>query len=687
LRGINVEYLRIKKDMSMEEIDRFTEQCIKAMTLKEKVYCMTGRRSMLAMLMDIIVFRHYNRVPYCTTPVKRLGIPAVKFSDGPKGVVMGKSTCFPVTMARGASFDKKLEERIGEAVAREIRAQGGNFFGGVCINLLRHPAWGRAQETYGEDTYHLGEMGAALVRGVQKHNVMACIKYYAANSMENSRFKVNVRLSQRTLREVYLPHFKRCIDEGAASVMGAYNRLLNEQCCESKLLLQHILRDEWKFDGFTISDFVYGIKDAAKAVQSGLDIEMPSPLKYGKKLMKLLETGDIKESYIDRSAACIIRTIVKFASRKEHEKYTKGMIVSPEHRKLALEAAEKSMVLIKNDSVLPFNKRSIKKLALIGKLATVENTGDHGSSRVHPPYVITPMKGLSDYLQGVQLLYFDGQDLEAAKRGAEEADAVIIVAGCEHNDEGEYLSERMQVGGDRKYLTLKPNESALINSIAPLNKNTAVALIGGSAIVMEDWQHSAPAILMAFYSGMEGGRALAKILFGEANPSGKLPFTIARKESDYPFFDSTLEEIEYGYYHGYTLFDKEDVEPAFHFGHGLSYTQFRYKNAEIQVNGDEVKVSLIMKNVGKMPGEEVVQLYVGFENSSVDRPKKVLKGFKKIYLNPGVEKKVTLTVKKKDLAYYDEVKKCWVDEDIDYSAYIGISSNEKDLSKLAFRFS
>ena len=338
--------------MTREEIDQTANNLLQRMTLKEKVWMLNGNWDMIN---NQLKYKNgYNPVPIATNGVKRLGIPPVKFSDGPRGAVVGKSTCFPVSMARGASFDCDLERRIGEVIAKEIRAQDGNFFGGVCVNLLRHPAWGRAQETYGEDPFHVGEMGASLTKGVQAHNVMACVKHYAFNNIENSRFYVDVQMDDRTLHEVYLAHFKRIIKAGAASVMGSYNLFRGDQACESRLLLTETLREDWGFEGFTISDFIFGVRDGKKAIEAGLDIEMPLPVHYNQKLLALVEEGKVSEDTINQAVFRVLKTQLVFQNTPDPIPYTKDLITHPEHIALAQEAAEKSMVLLKNEGqVLP----------------------------------------------------------------------------------------------------------------------------------------------------------------------------------------------------------------------------------------------------------------------------------------------------------------------------------------------
>ncbi len=406
-----------KKDqctLSREEIDAKAESLLKQLTLKEKVWMLNGNWDLL-----VNTIRHknsYNPTPICTSGNKRLGISPVKFSDGPRGVVMGHSTCFPVSMARGASFDRTLEKKIGEVIGKEARAQGANYFGGVCINLLRHPAWGRAQETYGEDPFHVGELGSALTEGVQEHNVIACAKHYAVNNIENSRFFVNVKADGRVMREVYLAHFKRVIDSGAASVMGAYNLYEGDQACESKFLLTDILRDEWGFEGFAISDFIFGVRDGEKAIQAGLDVEMPLPVQYKQNLLKAVEDGRVPENLIDRAVLRVVKTLLVFENTPEKMEYTPNLVACPEHIKLAQEAAEKSMVLVKNEGgVLPFRKDA-RKVLVLGKLAAQENTGDHGSSRIYAPYVITPLDGLKKYFgEGVEITHLDETQIARAK--------------------------------------------------------------------------------------------------------------------------------------------------------------------------------------------------------------------------------------------------------------------------------
>ena len=687
-----VEKIPLTENCSKEDICTFVESVIPQLTTEEKIGIMSGQITEKKLLDDLFVIEHYNVAPYPTMEVERLGLPNVKFVDGPRGVVAGSATCFPVSIARGATFDRDLEEEIGKCIGAEVRAVGGNYYGGVCINLLRNPRWGRAQECYGEDQYHLGEMGAALTRGVQSQNVMACVKHFALNSIENARFKANVQVDMRTLQEVYLPHFKRCIEEGAASVMCAYNAVLGKHASESRLLLRDILRDQWGFEGFTLSDFLWAVYDGAKSVKAGMNIEMPCVAHYVEDIPKALEDGRLEEADLNEAVGYILRTTLYYETRKDPQSYGPEVLACPEHIKVARRAAEESMVLLKNDNnVLPFDKAKTKKIVVLGELGDTENIGDHGSSKVHPYYTITPFRGLMKAMPCAEVLYNDGKDIEKARELAQAADAVVIVAGYIHCDEGEYLSDRADIaegemGGDRVSMRLHSRDVDLIHGLKDVNPNTVVSIIGSSAILIDEWEKDVPAILFSFYSGMEGGNALADILFGDVCPSGKLPYTVARTEEDYPFFDPDCTEITYEYYHGYCKMDKENKEVAYPVGYGLSYTEFKIGNTEVEICNDTAKLVVTVENTGKVKGADVIQLYIGCEGSKVDRPVKVLRDFARVTLEPGECKRIALSVKKDQMAYFDEKANEWKTEDIQYIAYVGDSSRNCELQKVKFRF-
>lgn len=696
------------------DIARLSEKLVSEMTLEEKIDQLYGEKKIKLMPKFIVNFLVKKRFPHVYVGRnERLHIPPWVLSDGPRGArVMRQDvdavTTFPVAMARGASWDIKLEKRINEVIATEMRANGTNYAATPCINLLRHPGWGRAQETYGEDPWLLGEFGVAAVQGIQKHNVMACPKHFALNSIENSRWVVNVDIDERTLREVYLPQFKKTIQVGKpASLMSAYNQVRGEFCGSNKELLTDILRNEWGFDGFVSSDWMYGIYDGVAGVKAGLDVEMPWQNAYSYDAIKKgIDEGKIAEKDIDKLVLRSLKTRLKYAFAKDNMEYPRSLIAEQSHIALAKEAAEKSMVLLKNQNVLPFSKFGNKKIAVIGRLADVANTGDQGSSDAHPPYVVTPYQGIKKYNEalGNEVILNNGSDLQSAISLAKEADEVIVVVGYTFEDEGEYIitsREKMEIsakakkligekglGGDRESLKLSPEDERLILSLAGINKNLVVTYIGGSAIDLSAWNDKVPAILFTWYAGMEGGNALANILYGDVNPSGKLPFSIAKNENDYPYFNPYIENIKYDYYHGYTLFDKKNIEVDYPFGFGLSYSNYKYSNLQIPSSklgeNEKITVSVDVENTGTLQGEEVVQLYVGFKNSHIDRPIKLLRAFDKIRLQAHEKKTVTMEVVAQDLAWYNSDTDQWEIESMEYELYIGSSSAEKDLLKGSF---
>ncbi len=692
---------------SEADIPALAERLVSEMTLEEKIDQMYGEGYSSAPKMGIN-FLLRGRFPHVYSGGNdRLNIPPWVLSDGPRGArVMDQDvfgvTTFPVAMARGASWDTDLERRIHEVIAIEMRANKTNYAATPCINLLRHPAWGRAQETYGEDPYHLGEFGVAAVQGIEKHNVMACPKHFALNSLDNSRLFVDVEVDERTLREVYLPHFKKTVQMGKpASIMSAYNKVNGEYSANNEYLLNDILREEWGFEGFVTSDWVYGTRDGIGSIKAGLNAEMPFQNHYSDENIEAgIESGEITEEDIDRLVLESLSTRLRYAMVEDSMEYGKELIASKAHTDLAREAAEKSMVLVKNKNVLPFEKDgSEKKILVLGRLADLANTGDHASSDATPAYVVTPYQGIVNYHKetGNQVELYSGEDLEVAREKASTADQVILVVGYTFEDEGEYLITEgamkksaeagklignRGIGGDRESLKLITEDESLIEAVAGTNKNTVVVYVGGSAIDMSSWEDNIPAILFAWYNGMEGGNALARIVYGEVNPSGKLPFSIAKSAEDYPYFNPYAMKIEYGYYHGYTLFDKKGIDVAYPFGHGLSYTEFQYDSLEVDTFDPEkknLKVRARVSNTGKTAGEEVAQLYVGFANSDIDRPVKLLKGFDKIAIQPGESKTVTFEIDLQELSWYDPESKTWKLEKMQYELFVGPSSDEDKL--------
>ncbi len=615
-----------------------------------------------------------GRRPFVAGAVRRLGIPGIRFSDGGRGVVIGASTAFPVTIARAATWDPSLEERVGLAIGLETRARGANYSASVCLNLLRHPAWGRAQECYGEDPVLTGQMGSALTRGVRV-NTMACVKHFALNSMENERFEVDVAVDEHALHEVYLPHFKAVVDAGVDSVMSAYNRVRGEYMDVNRALLTDVLRHEWDFSGFVTSDWVFGTHDAVVSLEAGMDVEMPLRLLRARELPAALRNGDLGRATVLQSARRILRTCVQHAATRETEAPTRAVIASPEHRALAHQAAAESIVLLKNETVgaaplLPLAPTT-GHLAVIGRLAGLANLGDHGSSRVRPPSTVSPLQGLREALPGVRITTTTGQNQGRAAALAAAAETAIVVVGLDQHDEGEsvvtggvdvgvlgrtfgsgplrrvliglaHLASRFVRGGDRSSLTLRPSDERLIQAVVAANPRTVVVLISGSAILTETWRDSVPALLMAWYGGMEGGRALASVLTGGEEPGGRLPFVLPTDAAHLPFFDSAAKFVEYDEQWGQRRLDGEGHRPAFPLGFGLGYTTIEHRLLEHTLDNTGGHADVLVTNTGHRKGSTVVQVYAA--DVSVGRPAAQLLGFRKVTLQPGAEDTVRVVL-------------------------------------------
>jgi beta-glucosidase len=671
-----------QKGLTPTEISDRVEAVLNAATLEEKCAMMSGR-GFFAQYAES--GKRWGGHAYAAGGgVARLGIPPLYFTDGPRGVARGSSTCFPCSMARGASYDVDLERRIGEIIGIEARAQDCTLSGAVCVNLLRHPAWGRAQETYGEDPYHVGEMGAALAVGIQTHNVVATVKHFALNSIENARFTVDVRCDGRVMREVYLPHFKRILDAGCASVMSAYNMWNGEYCGQHRELLTDILRGEWGFEGFVHSDWVFGVRQVYGA-SAGLDVENPEPLVFSA-LLESVQQGRIEPSVIETACRRILQTQYRFACAQDPlDAYPMELVAQPAHIAVAREAAEKSAVLLKNEGVLPFDPAKTKKVAVLGRLASLDNTGDHGSSRVRPPYVVTPIQGLTARLGDANVTAGDENDLAAAAKAAAAADAVVVVVGMTADDEGEYIpgggidlgqlssaghqaiaasSSGMGAGetrgGDRVSLSLPAAQIALIHAAARAGKPLVVVIVAGSAVMVEEWIDQAPAVLQTFYAGMEGGNALADLLFGAASPSARLPFTVAKSVDDYPSFDKDAKEITYDLYHGYTLLERNKTAPRFGFGHGLSYTSFEYRALKCRVTALALEAQMSVRNTGAIAADEVVLAFVHNPPGHLDGPKRLLRAFARVSLAPGEQRQVSVSIARSDLRRWDPTTQRWV---------------------------
>ncbi|MFZ4516828.1 MAG: glycoside hydrolase family 3 C-terminal domain-containing protein [Microthrixaceae bacterium] len=632
------------------ELEARVERLVAALTDDELVWVMSGDGPLVRGTRAMS--RRYNGEPIVAGEVARLGLPGVRFTDGPRGVVMYHSTAFPSPMARAATFDPALEERVGDAIGVEARAQGANLFAGVCINLLRHPAWGRAQETYGEDPHLLGEMGAALVRGTQRH-VMACVKHYALNSMENSRLWLDVRVADADLHDLYLPHFRRCVDEGASAVMTAYNGVNGTACGHHGHLVVDVLKGDWGFDGFVMSDFTWGIRSAAAAVDGGMDLEMPFRWRF-RALPRLLRRCRIRRDRLEDSARRLVRQQLRQAERGEPDRYDPAAVAGTSHRALAREVAARSVTLLRNEPVagrggpapvLPLDPARVGSLAVLGVLAAEPNLGDLGSSQVHPPSVVTLLQGLTSAGErhGVDVRHHDGADPEGAAALAAACGAAVVVVGCTWRDEGEWI---IRAGGDRRTLELDAGSVALVEAVAAANPATAVLLMGGSAFVTDPWADRVAAIAMVWYPGMEGGHGVADVVFGDAEPEGRLPCTWPAVGSPMPPFRRFARRITYGPLFGYRLVEATGTRPAFPFGFGLGYADIAWGVPQLLSSEPagggrtRVVVGVELVNTGDRPGVEVLQCYVSERLGTHPDALRTLRGFRRVRLAAGERARV-----------------------------------------------
>ena len=606
-----------------------------------------------------------------------LGIPVFKMVDGPRGARTGTATAFPVAIARAASFNVMLERKVGLAIGLEVAAKGGNVLLAPTINLLRHPGWGRAQETYSEDSHHMGAMAAAFVSGAQNY-VLTSPKHFALNNLENTRFDLSADIQPRALHEVYLPHFKRCVIEaGAASIMSAYNKINAIYSGEQPWLLEQILRQDWGFKGFVESDWFLGTRSTAPSLNAGMDIEMPAGFRYSdEKLQQALASGELKQATIDRSVRRILRQ--KLGWKLGEETLPAPDVVECQaHRALAEDVAAQSLVLLKNaEQLLPLTDRVGLKVALVGDLAEQINLGDRGSSFVTSSNVSTIKDGLEEIISQGQIDFYPETEDWAALR---QADVTLVVAGLTYRDEGEFIPNmqaeaeggNLARGGDREQLNLPEHQRQLISRAAQYSNKVVVLLQGGSAITVGDWIDSVDALVMVWYPGCEGGRAIAGTVFGQRNDFGRLPVTVATGPEQLMPWDVTALSVPHDLLHGYRYLDHHQHTPAFAFGFGLSYTEFALSAGQVSRHGAGFVIEIQVSNTGAVAGAAVPQLYVSVADSAVFRVKKELKGFGRVPLAAGEQAILEIELSDQDLSYYDEDRGDWVLEPGRYQLQMG----------------
>lgn len=659
--GPSQETLRAFCGDDFASVDERIDAAIAAMTLPEKVSLMHGN------------FPLPTDGTWQTSGNEEQGISGFHMLDGPRGLSRfsgREGTAFPVAMARGATWDPELEYEVGRMIGAELRMHGADTLLAPTVNILRHPRWGRAQETYGEDPFHVGVMGEAFVLGAQNH-VMAVVKHFAANSIEDTRLEVNVTASERTLREIYLPHFERIVRGGqVAGVMSSYNRINGDWGSESVFLLNDVLRDEWGFLGFVVSDFTWGTHNTIAALEAGLDVEMQFPQIYGQPLIDAVEGGETTEELVDRAVRRILRSKWCFEATTTDSDLTE--FESDAALELARLVATRSMVLLENqDDALPVDRADSPTIAVIGSLAAETNTGDRGSSHVESTSVVTMLTGLESAAEGATVVHIPGDLGDDEDRAlVTSADVVIAVVGYTEDEEG----EGQIAAGDRESLALPDDDVAVMRLATTLNDRVVAVVVGGSSFTTDDWGEEVEAIVVAWYAGAAGGDALAGLLFGEENFQGRLPISFAQRDEHLPTFDNTSLDVEYGYFHGYRHLDHEEYAPLYPFGYGLSYTEFSYDSLSAEQTNNDIAVSIDVTNIGDTAGIETVQLFVGAPGEAVERAPRDLRAFTRVALAPGETQTVELNFPIADLRFFDEGAHGWTLEDGDYTFETGGSA-------------
>lgn len=643
---------------------------------------------------------------FTTAAIPRLGIPRRWLSDGPHGVredigpdtwnPAGRTddfaTCMPAQIALASTWDPALAQMEGEAIGQEALARGKQIMLGPGVNIMRTPLCGRNFEYLGEDPFLAGKMAAGYIRGVQSQGVASCVKHFAANNQEVDRDSINVEMDERTLREIYLPAFKAAVQEaGVLAVMGAYNQFRGQHCTENDYLLNKILKGEWGFKGLVVSDWA-GVHDTKGAVRNGLDLEMGTDKPYNEfyladPLLAGIRSGEFPMSLLDDKVRRNLR--VMFAA-KVFDGRPRGSINTAAHQAVARHVAEAGMVLLKNEnSALPLDPSRIRSLAVIGENAVIHQTHGGDSSAIKAFYEISPLDGIIKRVgDRINVTYAKGYGGDAgpelarqAIQAARQADVAIVFAGLGHGKHGD------TEGFDRTDLRLPNSQDELIEQVRQANPRTIVVLVSGSPLQMDPWLQNVPAVLEAWYSGMEGGNAVARVLFGDVNPSGKLPCTFPKRLEDspahalnaYPGANGTVQYKE-GLLVGYRYFDTKEVEPLFPFGHGLSYTRFDYSRLKVEKGTDATKplatVEFSLSNTGERAGAEVAQVYIHQAHPTLPRPFKELKGFSKIFLKPRETRTVSIPLNRSAFAYYDPKQSGWVVEKGEYQVSIGSSSRD-----------
>ena len=652
---------------------RDVKAIIREMTLEEKAGMCSGKD-----------FWHLKGV-------ERLGIPEVMVSDGPHGLRkqaeeadhLGlnesiKAVCFPTACATACSFDRDLLEEMGERIGDECQAEDLSVILGPAVNIKRSPLCGRNFEYFSEDPYLASQMAAAHIKGVQSKNVGTSIKHFAANNQEHRRMSCSSEIDERTLREIYLAAFETAIKEAKPdTVMCSYNRINGEFASENHWLLTEVLRDQWGFEGYVMSDWG-AVNDRVKGLKAGLELEMPgSGGNTDKEIVEAVKNGELEEAVLDRAVERILNIVFKFTDNRQEGKFD-----LEEDHKLAAKIAGESMVLLKNEGVLPLPAQG-KKIAFIGKFAETPRFQGGGSSHINSFKITSALEAVKEvaevtYAQGYDVKedVIDQAMLDQAVETAKEADVAVIFAGLPDAFESE--------GYDRTHMRMPDCQNTLISEIAKVQENVVVVLHNGSPVEMP-WADQVKGILEAYLCGQAVGQAEVDILFGKVNPSGKLAETIPYKLSDNPSylnFPGDGQKVEYkeGVFVGYRYYDTKEMPVRYPFGYGLSYTTFEYSDLQLSSDKikdtDKLKVTLKVKNTGNRAGKEIVQLYVADKTGAASRPVKELKNFVKVELQPQEEKTVEMELDKRSFAWYNTDIHDWYAASGEYEILAAASSRD-----------
>lgn len=648
------------------------EEVLQQLTLEEKAQLCSGR--------DF----------WRTQDVERLGIPKVMMCDGPNGLrkQIGESdalginesietVCYPTASAIAASFDTELLRELGEVLGEECQAEHVGMLLGPGINMKRSPLCGRNFEYFSEDPYLAGKLGASYIRGLQSKGVAACVKHFACNNQETRRLSGSSEVDERTFREIYLPAFEMAVKEGGVrSVMNAYNAVNGTFCAENKKLLTDILRKEWGYRGFVVTDWG-AVKDRVNGLEAGVDLEMPgSTTGKTEAITEAVEEGRLSMETLDQA----VRNVLAFV-KEAVDNQREAAVFDREKAHAKSGAFEKECaVLLKNDGILPLAKS--KKTAFIGAFAECPRYQGAGSSHINVKHAVSALESLDGWEAVYAKGYHEDQEeadeelLRQAVETAKNAEAAVIFAGLPEAYETE--------GCDRDTMKMPSGQNALIEAVAAAQPNTVVVLHGGSPIELP-WLAHVRAVLCMYLGGDQVGRAAVELLCGAANPSGKLAETWPLKLEDNPSFlnfpgEGARVEYREGIYIGYRYYDKKKMAVSFPFGHGLSYTEFAYSGLELDrsqmTEKDCLRVKCRVRNVGKVFGKEAVQLYVGVPHSRVNRAVRELRGFQKIALQPGEEKEVVFELDARSFAYYETKISGWFVESGDIEIAVGASSRD-----------